>query len=101
MSNPGEVGITIAGQEMTLRSSLLAAKTINTHFGSFGEAYQQIAKLNLAAYVAVIATGIGAKGMPKDLDEQVFQTGLPTLVEPLTEYLNLLVNGGRPPRVET
>jgi hypothetical protein len=95
--NQGEVAITVDGEEMILRSSLLAAKTINANFGSFGEAYQRIAKMDLAAYVAIVAAGVGAKGTPKGLDDQIYQTGMPSLVEPLTEYLNLLANGGRSP----
>lgn len=89
--NPGEVETPVG----TLRCTLRAAKAVNTSFGSFTAAFQAVQTLNFNGACVIIAAGLGAKNVG-DVEEDVYRTGMPDLVKPLTDYLILLCNGGRP-----
>lgn len=88
-----EVEITLNGKTETLRCTLRAARKLNTG-GGFTDVYRKLAALDLDAYIAVVAVGLDKK--PADVEEAVFATGMPDLVEPLSNYVTLLANGGRP-----
>lgn len=93
----GNVAITINGEAMTLRPNLKAAQTISRQAGGILGAIQSVGKFELDVIVNVIALGTGTP--PKDaepLAEKVYQNGLSDLVAPVTEYLAVLANGGRP-----
>ena len=92
----GDVSITLDGQPVTLRCTLRAATEVTATFGSYTEVYRRLASLDHRANVLVVAAGLGKD--PKDVEGQVYRTGLHGLVKPLTEYITLLSNGGRPPR---
>jgi len=73
--------------------------TINSIFGSYTAAFRKLAEYDMSAYVSIVATALG-KPM-KEVEADVYAAGLPDLVAPLTTYLNLLANGGRPPAETT
>jgi len=81
-----------------LRCSLRAAKEINLVFGSYGAAYKRITEYDFGAYIAIVAAGLGKSG--KEVEVDVYNVGMPDLVRPLTDFLGLLSNGGRPPSLD-
>lgn len=89
----GEVEITLNGRKEVLRCSPRAARAVNG-LGSFATAFQRIGAFDFDAYVTVMAAGLGKK--PSDIEDAVYQNGMPDLVEPLSEFVSLLMNGGRP-----
>lgn len=89
------IKVTLDGRGETLRPTLRAAREVNAGFGSFTEAYRKLAAFDLEAYIVIVAAGLGKK--PKDVEETVYRNGLPDLTEPLSEFVTLLANGGRPP----
>ncbi len=90
-----EIRIDLVGEPATLRCTLRAAKEINTFFGSFNAGFKRLADYDHAAYVAIVAFGLGKRAA--EVENAVWQTGLPNLVGPLTDYLAMLANGGRLP----
>ena len=88
-----EVEIDLNGKTETLRCTLKAAKLVNSG-GGYGEVLRKLAVFDHDAYVHVVAAGMGKK--PGDVEDAVYRAGLPSLTEPLSEYVMLLANGGRP-----
>jgi hypothetical protein len=102
MSKPsigaGNVTITLDGEEVTLRPTLRAAQTISKQSGGIMSAVQAIGRFDLEVMTSVIALGLNVTG-PRDVNdvaEKVWSTGMADLVEPVTRYLSILANGGRP-----
>lgn len=93
MLNTGEVEITLDGRSEVLRSTLRAARAVNG-IGGFSEAFRRLAAFDLEAYVAIVAAGLSKR--TQEVEEAVYKTGLPTLTEPLAEFVGLLANGGKP-----
>jgi len=93
-----DVSITLNGRAETLRCTLRAAKLVNAA-GGFAEALRRLAGFDLDAYVAIVAAGLGKK--PSDVEDAVYEAGLPNLTEALSEYVGLLSNGGRPFKSES
>ena len=87
--------IQLGDQTVTLQFSLKAAKTINGYFGNFVEAYQRIGKMDIHAYTAVIAAGLGKT--VHDVEQSVFATGMDSLAVDIADYLAWLTNGGKKP----
>jgi hypothetical protein len=85
--------IVIGGERLALRCTLGAAKEINAFFGSYTAAFRRLQEFDLAAYSAVVSYGTGKP--LKDVENAVWQCGMPDLVRPLSDYLGLLSNGGR------
>lgn len=88
-----EVSIKLNGAEVSLRPTLKAAMTIDKSFGGMLKAFQAVTEMSFAAYAIVIAAGLEKK--PSAVEEDIFATGLEDLVEPVAEFLSLLMNGGR------
>jgi hypothetical protein len=88
----GEVEFILDGKSETLRSTLRAAKAVNS-MGGFQEAWRRLAAMDLEAYVAVVAAGLG-KTM-QEVEGAVFRTGLPQLSEPAALFVGYLANGGK------
>lgn len=88
-----EVEIQLCGKTETLRTTLRAARSINA-MGGFAEVFRRLGNFDLDAYTRVIAAGLNRK--PDDVEELVYENGMTDLVEPLSEFLNLLVTGGKP-----
>lgn len=93
-ANAGEIDITLADGSATLRSSLRAAKEVNAMFGDYQAAFKRLAAYDFSAYVAIVASGLGKQ--PRDVEERVYGVGLPSLTKPLSDFVALLSNGGRP-----
>jgi hypothetical protein len=93
--NEGEVEVTLAGgKTIVLRSTLRAAKTVDAKLGGFQETFRRLAGFHFDSYCIIVGAGIGKS--PAEVEEAVFQTGLGNLIGPLTDYVTLLMNGGRP-----
>ena len=90
----GDVSITLDGKPFVLRSTLGAAETVNAAFGSFTAAYERVGKFDFSAFVVIIAAGTDKP--TKEIKSAVFKNGMTDLVKPISEYLTLLSNGGRP-----
>lgn len=88
-----EVEITLNGKTETLRCTLRAAKKVNVG-GGIVEVLRRLGAFDMDAYTAVIAAGLDKK--MADVEDAVFATGMADLNEPVTEYVMLLANGGRP-----
>ncbi len=89
-----EVEVTIKGRPETLKCSLKAAKTVNAVAGGFQGALARLAAMDQEAYFLIVAAGLGKK--PIDVEQAVYETGLPSLTEKLSEFVLLLANGGKP-----
>lgn len=94
----GHVEIVLDGETVTLAPTLFAATHICKHFGGFQAAIGKISAFDLESYAAVIRGGLGYK-TDKDaagLLDKVFAAGVLNLFTPLSEYLMILANGGKP-----
>jgi hypothetical protein len=94
----GNVTITLDGEEVVLRPSLKAAQTISKQSGGIIAAVQAVGGFDFETIVSVIALGLGvSQGREvQALAEKVYATGLTDLVEPVTRFLTIVANGGRP-----
>lgn len=94
----GNVDITLDGEAVTLRPTLRAAQTISKQAGGILAAVQAVGRFDFDTVVSVVALGLN-KTTPRDqqdIAEKVYETGLSDLVEPVTNFLAILANGGRP-----
>lgn len=89
-----EVDITLKGKPETLRCTLKAAKTVNALAGGFQGALARLANMDQDAYFLIVAAGLNKR--PVDVEQAVYESGLTTLTEPLSNFVLLLANGGRP-----
>ena len=78
----------------TLKSTLRAARQISGSAGGFTETFRLLATFDLDTYIAVAAAGLGKK--PADVEDKVYEVGLPNLVESFSKYVEYLSNGGKP-----
>lgn len=90
----GDVKVTLANEQHTLACTLGAAMSVNTAFGNYSEAAARIARRDLAAIMQIVAAGLNVPF--EKAQDLVFRTGMPSLIEPVSEYLLKLANGGRP-----
>lgn len=90
----GEVKITLDGRPETLRCSLRSGKIVSAMSGGFQGALGRLANMDFEAYAAIVAAGLNKR--PAEIEEAVYATGLPELTEPLSQFVLLLANGGRP-----
>lgn len=97
----GNVTITLDGEDVVLKPSLKAAQTISKTSGGIISAVQAVGRFDFETMVTVIALGLGKTGTRdvQELAEKVYTTGVTELVEPVTKFLTIIANGGRP--VET
>lgn len=58
------------------------------------EAIRRLETVDFSAFVAIVAAGLGKKR--SDVEDDVYEIGMPDLTQPLSEYVTLLANGGRP-----
>lgn len=98
----GDVEITLDGQKVTLKPSLDACLALSRIAGGLygpGALSERIRNFDLDAYVIVIRAGLSLTGNAvRDLDQQVYRTGMVNLLVPLSAYIQILGNGGRPVR---
>lgn len=77
----------------TLTPTLRAARSVNA-LGGFAEVLRRLAGFDFDAFVAVVAAGAGKKA--SEVEDAVYEAGLPSLVEPLSQFVESLANGGKP-----
>lgn len=94
----GNVDLVLEGETVTLRPTLRAAQVLSKQSGGLMAAVQAVAKFDIEVMVSVIALGLSVTN-PRDVNalaEKVWATGMTELVEPVTNFLTILANGGRP-----
>lgn len=101
MSKPtlgaGNVEIELDGETVVLRPSLMAAQAISRQSGGISSAVRAVGNYDFDVIVSVVALGLGATGQDaKSIPEKVWRTGLTDLVGPVSTYLTIIANGGRP-----
>lgn len=89
-----EVEISLKGRPEILRCTLKAAKSVNAVAGGFQGALARLAAMDQEAYFLIVAAGLGKR--PSDVEQAVYESGLPNLTEPLSSFVLLLANGGKP-----
>lgn len=94
----GNVTIILLGEERVLRPTLRAARSISAKAGGIMSAVQAIGRFDFDAMLTVVSLGldITKPAEVNDLAEKIYGTGMADLVEPVTTYLSILANGGRP-----
>jgi len=99
----GDVEIILAGEELVLKPSYRAAKTLSAKYGGLTSAIERVVRLDLDLIVDVIAIGLGytsTKRPPEDLGQKIFETGLTDdtglIAERCITFLRVLAAGGRP-----
>lgn len=109
MSKPelgaGDIEVEIGGEKYTLKPSLGACMALTSDpaglIGSENSLFMRIGKLDITVMARVIRLGLGVgAGALRDLEEKIYSTGLTTLVDPLQQFLIVVVNGGRLPGKE-
>ena len=103
---PGDGNVTIIlenGEELTLRPTWGAARTISRQFGGISGAVERVVRMDMDVTVQVIMCGLGYMGTrkpPQDLAERIWKTGFTdttgAIGESTIKYLHILANGGRP-----
>lgn len=73
--------------------TLRAARSVNA-LGGFAEVLRKLAGFDFDAFVAVVAAGTGKKA--SEVEDAVYEAGLPNLVESLSAFVESLANGGKP-----
>ncbi len=92
------VTIDLGDKTYVLTPTLRAATNLTRYFGNFSIAFNRLGALDFDAVVSVIREGISSDGADaKRLPERIFQHGITGLVGPCSEYISLLLNGGRKP----
>lgn len=94
----GNVTITLVDEEVILRPTLRACQTISKQAGGIMSAVNAVGRFDIEVMTAVIALGLDIRKPAEvnELAEKVYTTGMADLVEPVTQYLSILANGGRP-----
>ncbi len=99
----GEVKLKLGPDEIILRPTPHALRTVLNDFGGVRPLYGKLYNIEYEAVFGIIKAGaVNENGDPmsndKALEENIYLAGISDLVEPCTEYLELLINGGRPPK---
>lgn len=99
MAKQGEYELKLNENLLVLRCTPAALRYVETKHGGYRAQMQKLFMVEYSIIVDLIEAGlIGGKEYDKAvLEEEVFKAGTLNLVEPLSEYLGLLVNGGKPP----
>lgn len=97
MASTGEIEIKLDGKSFILKSTLRAGYAI-ADMGGAGAVWQRLANMDLRAYVAVVAAGLGKP--PASVEDVVFATGMAPLTEPLSLFVGYLSNGGKAVKID-
>lgn len=94
----GEYAVPFGDETAVLTANLFAAKGISRHFGGFQAALNKVATGDLEAFIAVIRYGLGIRNDAEAarIEDKVFRAGILNLTAPLTEFVLMLANGGKP-----
>jgi hypothetical protein len=90
-----EIEITLAERPAVLRCTVRALRDLDASAGGFNEVIAGLTSYRFATYCSVVAAGLGKR--PREVEEDVYATGMNALVGPLCEFVAMLVNGGRKP----
>lgn len=94
----GNVEIDIAGNIYTLRPTLKAAQGVSRRFDGITGAYARIAAGDLDAITAIVNFGLGYEGKDATrMESEVFEAGITDMIAPVSRFISVLANGGRPP----
>lgn len=94
----GDVELELDGETVTLKPTFRACSAITKMSDrKMSGVFNDVANLDMDVMAAVVALGLGLEGKDaKAIPEKVWRTGLVNLVDPLTRYLVIVSNGGRP-----
>lgn len=105
MSKQGEVTIVLEEDTIVLKPTPHALRTVLTECGGAREIFRKIYMLEYDVIFKVMEAGVTASYSKapdkKNLEENIYKHGIVNLVEPLTDYVNLLINGGKLPEKES
>ena len=92
----GQITITLDGFDRELIPSVDAIVKLSRTYDGLAGILANIRQMNLDAYVATIRYGLQISDKEaKDLPAKVYEAGIIELMAPLTEYVMLLLRGGR------
>lgn len=93
----GDVEIELDGETVVLRPTLKACQAISRQAEGVLGAIGRVQRYDLDTYVQVVTLGLGAEGKEaREMPGKVFRTGMMQLIGPVTRYLMIISNGGRP-----
>lgn len=108
----GEIAITLLDhadnpEQLVLKPSYHAARTISAQSGGLMGAIERVARLDIETINQLIQLGLGKDQMPRGgmatLSDRIWRTGLSDeeggIAERCIMFLRVLMNGGRPPQV--
>lgn len=99
--HPGHVQIELGDDEVVLKPTGRALERLEKQYDGLVGVVEGLTRFRLKAYVDVVMAGSGAKPTDRDkVTEEVFSAGMINLLQPLTRFVNILGNGGRPPKDE-
>ena len=99
MMKQGEMELQLGPDKITLRATPHALRTVLSKHEDLRTALQRVYMMNDSIMYDIIEAAVsdGKKAINREaLQTNVFEYGIINLVEPLTEYLMLLANGGKP-----
>ncbi|MGY3615935.1 hypothetical protein [Bradyrhizobium sp. USDA 10063] len=114
MSEPvTKFSLALGSKSIELNVSTVAAKTVSNIFGGLSAAHQRVTAIDLTSMAQIVSIGLGKSQMEislaalagaakstNEVEQQLYEAGVVDLAEPLRDYLNLLANGGRPPKTD-
>lgn len=93
------VKIQLADEDIELVPTLEAMEYLHKQVDNFQAVYARLSTMNFDMYTHVIYAGvIGKKPNIKAIKENVFETGMIPLMEPLIRFTTILLNGGKEPK---
>lgn len=97
----GDIEFTLEGETHVLTPSLEACVALSRARGGLygpGSISEGITRYDFDAYEIVIRAGLGlGRSAVKGLPEQIFKTGLLSLIKPCSEFIAVVANGGQKP----
>lgn len=95
MVSENGVKINLDGEEVVLLATVQAAMSISKIYKGIAPVTRALTEYDLDAFALVIRSGANLKDSHEVVMQKAFDTGLVPLVAPLSEYIGLLLNGGR------
>jgi hypothetical protein len=93
----GDVPFILAGERRVLRPTLRAVTHISSVCGGLKKALTAIGEFDLTAMTAVIRAGLNLTDQEsKKVPELIYETGILELTGPLSDFIVVLANGGKP-----
>lgn len=93
----GQVKIILDGEERILKPTIPAMRHIDAHFGGYQPAFDALRRSSVSACAFIVRHGLGMDDREaKEVFDKVARTGTAELVGPLSEFIAILANGGRP-----